>query len=314
MLFAAALLYWLWIFAGKAGHEPWTVWFKDLQNMPRGVWLTGLAWLLIVLASLVDLQFGKRLYFSATAYDHAVRTAITETIARVGPHPNNPFYNLAGPVPLRYHFFWLLPCGFLTHITGGLAPAKACMFASAVWCGWGFLALIPSTFRFLLGFAGAELRRRSYLAIAFTTVTGLDLFPTMYVYHLGTVYPDMEWWNNNQVTSWWGSALWVPHHFAGLVIGMFGFLIVWQARTATKRSSVFSLWTPGGCRLWKPGRHIDLRRRGHRCFSERLDALGLSSSATQTSSSLWPLPALWQLSLRFPICILFLERARAAPS
>src|SRR3954452_10344813 len=173
-LYLASFLYWIWLLSARSGHEGWKVWFQDLQTLPKGIWLTGLAWMLIVLASLVDLQINHRLYFSATAYDHTVRTAITDTIARVGTHPNNPFYYLTGSVPLRYHYFWLLPSGFLTHILGSLASARVCIFASAVWCGWGFLALIPATFRFLLGFTGTELWRRRLLAVAFTAVTGLD--------------------------------------------------------------------------------------------------------------------------------------------
>jgi hypothetical protein len=208
VLFLTIFLAWLWMLAGNAGHERWRVWLDDIKALPRGIWLSGIAWLLIVLASLVDLQIGNRLYFSATAFDHSVRTAVTEIIARVGSHPNNPFYYLTGPVPLRYHYFWLLPCGFLTHLTVGLTSPRTCIYGSVVWCGWGFMALIPSTFRFLLGFMGAALRRRSYLGIAFASVTGLDLLPTLYEYHRGKVYPDMEWWSDNQITSWWGSALW----------------------------------------------------------------------------------------------------------
>ncbi len=154
ILFLAYLLYWIWLLTGGSGHERWNTWLRDLQAFPKGIWLTGLAWMVIVLASLVDLQIDHRLYFSATAYDHTVRTAITATIARVGSRPNNPFYYLTGPVPLRYHYFWLLPCGFLNHLAGSLAPARNCMYASAVWCGWGFIALVPTTLRFLLGFRG----------------------------------------------------------------------------------------------------------------------------------------------------------------
>ncbi len=36
------------------------------------------------------------------------------------------------------------------------------------------------------------------------------------------------------MTSLWGSALWVPHHLAAVVIGIMGFLISWDARSATE--------------------------------------------------------------------------------
>ncbi len=192
-LFLACFVCWLWMLAGNAGHERWSIWLQNIKRVPRGIWMAGLAWLLIVLASLVDIQIGNRLYYSSTAFDHSTRTAVTESIARVGAHPNNPFYYLTGPAPLRYHYFWFLPCGFLSHVLGALASAPACIYASAVWCGWGFMSIIPAAFRFLLGFGGAALRQRSYLALAFTTVTGLDLLPTLYLYSKSIVFPDMEW-------------------------------------------------------------------------------------------------------------------------
>lgn len=246
VVFVAFLAVWLWLFTGRMGHERFGTWFKDVSGIRAGIWLAALAWMFIAIASLADIQIHNKLYFSATAFDHSVRTAITDAIARVGAHPHNPFYYLTGPVPLRYHYFWLLPCGFLAHVMGGVISARVCMFASAVWCGWGFMALIPSAFRFLLGFEGAALRRRCYLGLAFTAVTGLDLIPTVYFFTQSVVYPDMEWWNNNQITSLWGSALWIPHHFAALVIGITGFLISWDAGTATERRRWISCSLLGG--------------------------------------------------------------------
>jgi hypothetical protein len=37
---------------------------------------------------------------------------------------------------------------------------------------------------------------------------------------------DLEWWDPNQVTSWLGSLLWVPHHVASLTACMAGFLVI----------------------------------------------------------------------------------------
>src|SRR3954447_655615 len=103
VLFVALFACWVWLLAGNSGHERISAWWKDLASVRRSVWVIGLTWFLIVVASLADIQIGHRLYFSATDFDHSVRTAITDTIARVGSHPNNPFYFLTGPVPLRYH-------------------------------------------------------------------------------------------------------------------------------------------------------------------------------------------------------------------
>jgi hypothetical protein len=61
-------------------------------------------------------------------------------------------------------------------------------------------------------------------------VTGLDVIPATvnYLQKLPTD-PDMEWWSPGQVTSWLDTVLWVPHHLASLVCGVFGFLLVWMS-------------------------------------------------------------------------------------
>jgi hypothetical protein len=48
------------------------------------------AWAILALASLVDLQWGNQVYFSSSAYDHSVRTAMVAAASRSIP-PTNPF-------------------------------------------------------------------------------------------------------------------------------------------------------------------------------------------------------------------------------
>ncbi len=217
------------LFAGAWGHERLSNWVVSLRSTPRVSWVIAATWLVIVLFSLVDLQIGPRLYYSVVAYDYSVRAAITDAITRTGARPANPFYFLTGPVPLRYHYFWFLACSLVDRLGGQVVDARQAMIGSAVWSGWALIAMVPLYFRFLFGWTGAALRRRSLLAIGMFAVTGLDLLPTIYLALKGIVWAHMEWWNEHEVTSWWGTGLWVPHHTSALVIGLIAFLLIWHA-------------------------------------------------------------------------------------
>lgn len=223
------------LLCGVLGHAGAGRWLSELCQSPRVSWLIAGTWLVIALFSLVDLQLGNRLYFSATAYDHSVRTAITDAISRTGVKPENPFYFLGSPAPLRYHYFWFIACSLVERYGGHIVNSRLAIIASAVWSGWAFAAVIPLFLRFVFGMAGYTLRRTATIALSLTAVTGLDILPTLYYWTRGVVYPDMEWWNN-QITSWWGSGLWVPHHLAGLVIALTSLVLLWNAASETNKN------------------------------------------------------------------------------
>ncbi len=228
LAFALVFVAWIALLLGAWDHESPRHWGASLKTVSAVGWAIPAIWLVVALFSLVDLQIGHRLYFSSMAYDYSMRTAITDAVIRAGARPNNPFDLLGGPSPLRYHYFWYLPCSLVQRLTGTATNARDAMIASAVWCGWSLIALVPLYFRCFLGVTGSALKRRSLIGIALFAVTGLDLLPTAFLWSRGIVYPDMEWWNE-QVTSWWGTVLWVPHHAAGLVAGLAGFLLIWNA-------------------------------------------------------------------------------------
>jgi hypothetical protein len=48
-------------------------------------------------------------------------------------------------------------------------------------------------------------------------------------FHRNNIYPSVDWWNRDQVTGWIDSVFWVPHHVAGMIACMTGFLILWVA-------------------------------------------------------------------------------------
>ncbi len=218
-----------------------------LSDVGRSTWiLLGmmLAWFLLVQVSLADLQIGHRLYVSYVAYDHSVRAPFVDAAARMVP-PRNPFYGL-GEVPvLRYYYYWYVVCALPMQLFG--ISAKACLNASVFWSGLGLASVIPLFLKYFLG-ETEHLRGKSVVGIALLAVTGLDLLPyaaAVAIYH---VFPgDMEWWDPNQVTSWLGSLLWVPHHVAALTACMAGLLVFSAIDETSSRQQ--QMWAVGICGL-----------------------------------------------------------------
>jgi hypothetical protein len=197
-----------------------------------------LAWFLVVQFSLADLQIGHRLYVSYVAYDHSVRVPFVEAAARSGVPPLNPFYGLGKAPVLRYFYYWYVVCALPMRLFG--LSAKACLNASVFWSGLGLASTIPLFLKHFLG-ETEHLRRKSVIGIALLTVTGLDLIPyAAMVYRYHVLPADMEWWDTNQVTSWLGSLLWVPHHVASLTACMVGLLVL----------STIDEENPLGQRIW----------------------------------------------------------------
>jgi len=214
---------------------------SHLQRFPPVAWLGVafvLTWAFIAIATLVDLQFSHRLYFSSTAYDYATRAAFTAAAARMIP-PANPFFAASPPVPLRYHYFWMLLCSLVTRL-GNVGPRQA-MYGGTVWAGVTLMSLIAVSLKFFVG-VRERLEQKVLIGCALLLATGLDILPNVYLYlHWHQVNPDMEWWNEPQITSWVDSLLWVPHHVMGLVACMIGVLVLRQKVATTFQRAIAML-------------------------------------------------------------------------
>ena len=183
-------------------------------------------WAVIAIAAQVDLQLGSRLYTSATAYDHSVRAAFTRAVVRTGVPPANPFFFPGAYVPMRYYYYWnvvtALPSLF------GIDP-RLTMYASCAWCGFALVAIVILYVKYVLGHT-TGLRWKGLLGAGLLAVTGLDIIPTAILAAIPphVIRADMEWWREDIVTGWVDSLLWVPHHVAGLVACLTGFLLLWN--------------------------------------------------------------------------------------
>ena len=217
---------------------PATTWF--------GIGLA-VAWLLVVIVSLADWQVGHKLYVSYVMYDHSVRIPFVAAVARTGVPPLNPFYGLGlpplgQPPMLRYYYYWYVVCALPMKLFG-LNP-KACLDASIFWSALGLASTIPLFLKHFFQHK-SDLRRRSLVGILLLAATGLDLIPYAVLTRLAhRIFADMEWWDPNQVTSWVGSLLWVPHHVAALtacIVGLLFFAAIKEQQTLAERAWLASI-------------------------------------------------------------------------
>ncbi len=265
-IYAACFLIWLALLCGLGGHETLPRWLAALWRVPR-VWrIIPAVWLALAIGSLVNVEFHNHLYLSFSDYDHTTRAAFTDAISRTGVRPMNPFYDLGSLWPLRYHYFWFLLCSLVTQMSGALVSSQQAIIASVVWCGWSLIALVPLYLRFLYEYSGAALRRCSLVGVALFTVTGLDLIPlAIYWVIFRDIFPELEWWNE-QVASWYGSLIWVPHHVGGLIACLIGFLVLWGRRNNRVAAPPYCGECAGRRRVCIRNGHIDLCRAGIRHF------------------------------------------------
>jgi hypothetical protein len=192
-------------------------------------------WLVVGTLSLVDLQIGNRLYFPVSSYDRMTRTAFTAALSRDGIPSHNPFFFAGQPAPLRYHYFWLIPCSLVNQLGGALVNARISLIAGVLWCGLGLLAIIALYLRFFQGMAGNQIERRTLIAVVMLGVTGLDILPVLMLFAFAhMLLPSIEWWNS-PIASWINTVLWVPHNLAALIAGLTGFLLIWDTARQDRR-------------------------------------------------------------------------------
>lgn len=191
------------------------------------------AWIAFVIASLVDIQVGHKLYFSVVEVDQTYRVAFTNSVLHTGVPPANPLYFAGHPQPMRYYYFWYVVCAMVARTDH--VPARQAFLASSVWAGFGMVAVLGLYVRYFLG-AVEDARRKTLIAIALLAVTGADLLPAIGgILGKTALNGDMEWWSNDPISSWVDSLLWVPHHVASLLCCLVCFLLLWMSRTTVEK-------------------------------------------------------------------------------
>lgn len=243
----------VWVVFGACGLACAVLLARDWRRLglrlSRAGWAVAAiaaGWVVLGTFSLIDLQFGKRLYFPVSDFDHMTRMAFTAAIARDGVPPHNPFFFAGQPGLLRYHYFWFVSCALVDRLGGRLVTPRMSVIDGVLWSGLGLLAVIALYLRFFQARGGEQIERRTLIACSLLGVMGLDIVPVLLValpaYGL---LPWMEYWNN-AIWGWVSTVLWVPHDVAGLTAGLTGFLLVWEAVREERKAQRRLAFVVGG--------------------------------------------------------------------
>ena len=200
----------------------------------RDRWVTALlacGWIAFVLLMLVDGQVGQKLYFSVVMADQSYRIAFTDAVVRTGVPPANPLYFAGSPAPMRYYYFWYVLCAAVVKLAH--VSARQAFIASSIWAGFGLLVTVKL---YTCHFFRWQ-RRKIWIALGLLLVTGADLIPALGQAVLQpSLNGDTEWWSVDPIDAWPDSLLWVPHHVAGVLCCLLGFLFLWRTVEPMSRS------------------------------------------------------------------------------
>lgn len=226
-------IFYLWIMTTKR-PRPNHGWFFPWANRhARLVFLVAIGWVLVSILILVDMQWGRNLYYNIVALDFATRATLVNAITRTGVPPVNPSYFAGHPVFIgSLYYFWYIVCSVVKQLGWGILDARMTLMAGDIWCGLALSSLIAFYTSVRNNVAGESVWKTAFFGISLLSVSGLDFVPASIIM-LGTrvssgyMWPhgDLEHWNE-QITAWVGSLFWAPHHVAAVIACMTGFLIL----------------------------------------------------------------------------------------
>lgn len=192
-----------------------------------------LFWIVFATALLVDMPGVGTLQHSLLAVDYVKHAAATWSLAQSGAPPWSPTFYDPGRAMAYYYLFYTLPA--VVAVVGaplGVA-ARHAVYASAPLIGFALFALARAALaqsgaETAIGSAETKPKARNALLLALLFATGLDFLPLMTIYVAGGGSADFlflhfsDW--DEQVTSWFNSVMWVPHHVAALCAAVAGFI------------------------------------------------------------------------------------------
>lgn len=226
---------------------------KDIacSNCALAKWFFA-GWSLFAILSLIDIQFGDRLYFNVVSFDLISRVSITGAITRTGVPPVNPGYYPGRNVPLTFlYYFWYILASFIDQIGGKWVDARMAMIASIAWCGIGLMGTIAVYLRMRNPWKGNDAWKCALLGIGGLTISGLDILPALkmmlvFRFTSGKMWldGDIEHWNE-QITAWLGAVTWVPHHVAGMVACLTALLLIQTSREKSVKTGIASAGIAG---------------------------------------------------------------------
>ncbi|HEU5350897.1 MAG TPA: hypothetical protein VFU55_04830 [Terracidiphilus sp.] len=221
----------------RRAHGKWNIGFRPLGGVALAA---ALAWVALVVLSLVDLEWGQRLYINVAMLDQCFRIDWTQSVLHTGVPPVNPMYWFHHAATMRNYYFWYVMCAAVSRMTD--LPVRAVFLASSIWSGFALTAVIGLYLKHFLH-VGTRLRRQFMRALLLLTVTGLDLVFVVWqllAYH-NPPPSDLEAWSRDAIVSWLHTLLWAPHHMAGMLGCMFAFLLAWTGEQDDAKQRVWKV-------------------------------------------------------------------------
>jgi len=191
----------------------------------------GIGWTAFAILSLINIQWGDKLFLSVTSFDQTTRVSIIDAMTRTGIPPINPSYYPGHPVQLTFlYYFWYILGSMIDAIGGRYIDARAALNASSVWAGLGLMAVIALYLRQRNANNGRAGWRSARIGTGLLSVSGLDILPIiLLMIRTGQIVGSVDVWNT-WIPSWIASALWVPHHVAALIAGLSVMMLAQFAR------------------------------------------------------------------------------------
>lgn len=192
--------------------------------------IAALIWIVLATSIVVDMPGVGNLQHSLLTVDYVKHAATAWSLAESGAPPWNPAFYEPGRAMSYYYLFYTLPA--VVAVLGaplGIA-ARHAAYACAPLMGFALFALARAVLRRsgADGAAGEKTQAANWPLLALLSATGLDFIPLAILYSAGNgdaefVFLHFSDWDE-QVTSWFNSVMWVPHHLAALCAAFAGFI------------------------------------------------------------------------------------------
>ncbi|MBY6239703.1 hypothetical protein [Methylosinus sp. Sm6] len=202
----------------------------------QGGWIAAASiWIVASILIVIDMPGVGSLQHSLLAVDYVKHAATTWSLAEAGSPPWNPTYYDPGRAMSYYYLFYTLPA--VAAMLGGPLgiAARHAAYACAPLMGFALFALACTALRRSgadaaagQNDAGEERKPANWPLLALLLATGLDIVPLTILYFGGGRDADfvflhfVDW--DEQVTSWFNSVMWVPHHVSALCAALVGFI------------------------------------------------------------------------------------------
>ena len=207
------------------------VFTSESKHHAKTFFWIGIGWSAFAILSLINIQWGDRLFFSVTSFDQTTRVSIIDAMTRTGIPPINPSYYPMHPVQLTFlYYFWYILGSMIDAIGGRYVDARAALNASSAWAGLGLMAIVALYLRQRNANRGESAWKSARIGTALLAVSGLDVIPiTMLMLATGQIVGSIDVWNT-WIPSWIASTLWAPHHIASLIAGLCAMMLTHSAR------------------------------------------------------------------------------------